>query len=59
MRAALNVTNTGRKNLWSTSNLNLTGVNNQTLCEADFYTEKQDFCQGNSIQFFDASYNLS
>ena len=55
MRAALNVIITGRKNLWTTSNLNLTGVNNQTLCEADFYTEKQDvdvFYKGNNIKIF-------
>lgn len=58
MRSALNSNNTGRKNLWSTSNLNFTGVNAApTLCAADFYAEREEICKGNSIQFFDASYN--
>ncbi|MBM78906.1 MAG: hypothetical protein CL846_10535 [Crocinitomicaceae bacterium] len=58
MRSALNSNSTGRKNLWSTSNLNYTGVNvAPTLCAADFYAERQEICEGNSIQFFDASYN--
>ncbi|MDG2343339.1 MAG: M43 family zinc metalloprotease [Flavobacteriales bacterium] len=58
MRSALNSNSTGRKNLWSTSNLSYTGANaTPTLCAADFYAERQEICKGNSIQFFDASYN--
>ena len=58
MRSALNSNSTGRKNLWATSNLNFTGVNvTPSLCAADFYSEQQEICKGNSVQFFDASYN--
>ena len=48
--AALNSNSTGRKNLWSTSNLNYTGVNAApTLCAADFYAERKEICKGNAM----------
>jgi PKD repeat protein len=58
MRAALQVTNTGRKNLWQTSNLNATGATGVlVLCEAAFDADRTTICSGNEIQFTDDSYN--
>ncbi len=45
-------------NLTSQSNLQATGVaGDDILCEANFRTEYRVVCQGQSIQFRDASYN--
>tara|TARA_B100001287_G_scaffold249335_1_gene229109 strand:- start:1608 stop:3788 length:2181 start_codon:yes stop_codon:yes gene_type:complete len=58
MRAALQVQSTGRKNLWQTSNLNMTGATGVlVLCEAQFEADQTTICAGNEIQFTDASYN--
>ena len=58
MRAALQVQNTGRKNLWQTSNLNATGATGvMVLCEAAFDANRTTICAGDEIQFTDDSYN--
>jgi PKD repeat protein len=58
MRAALQVTSTGRKNLWQTSNLNATGATGVlVLCEAAFDADRTTICAGNEILFTDDSYN--
>ena len=48
-----------RNQLWQESNLIATGVftDESVLCQADFNAEKFSICQGQSIQFFDDSYN--
>ena len=59
MRAALQVTTTGRKNLWQTSNLVATGATGDLyLCKAEFTSDRTSICQNDSIQLFDDSYNL-
>jgi PKD repeat protein len=58
MRAALQVTNTGRKNLWQAANLTATGADGSTyLCKAEFTSNKTAVCLGDSISFSDDSYN--
>jgi PKD repeat protein len=58
MRAALESTIAERENLWSTSNLALTGVNSTgALCKADFTASKRMVCKGSSISFSDQSWN--
>ncbi|MFM7757688.1 MAG: M43 family zinc metalloprotease [Crocinitomicaceae bacterium] len=58
MRAALQVTNTGRFNLWQTANLTATGATNDFyLCKAQFTTDRTTICAGDSIQFLDDTYN--
>lgn len=58
MRAALNVSSTGRKNLWQSANLTATGADgNPTLCKAEFTTDRQVICAGESVNFTDASFN--
>jgi PKD repeat protein len=49
-----------RVNLWSASNLSLTGVVNPSgpcAPKADFFSAKKVICKGASIQFYDLSYN--
>ncbi|MFN5148939.1 MAG: zinc-dependent metalloprotease [Flavobacteriia bacterium] len=59
MRAALEVTSTGRKNLWQPANLTATGATGSLfLCKAEFISNKTAVCVGDSIQFTDDSYNL-
>ncbi len=59
MRAALNVSSTGRKNLWQAANLTATGADgNATLCKAEFNTDRQIICAGEAIDFTDASFNV-
>jgi PKD repeat protein len=59
MRAALEVTNTGRRNLWQPANLNSTGATGTLyLCKAEFTSNKTAVCVGDSIQFTDDSYNV-
>ena len=59
MRAALQVTTTGRKNLWQASNLTATGATGDLyLCKADFTSDRTSICQNDSIQLLDDSYNL-
>lgn len=58
MRAALQVTTTGRFNLWQAANLIATGATNDFyLCKAQFTTDRTTICLGDSIQLIDDSYN--
>lgn len=58
MRAALNVASTGRQNLWQAANLIATGADgNPLLCKAEFATNRQVICAGESINYTDASFN--
>jgi len=58
MRAALQLTSTGRKNLWQSANLTATGADGSTyLCKAEFTSNKTAVCLGDSISFSDDSYN--
>lgn len=57
MRAVLNSSIAGRNNLWTPSNLALTGGDVSVLCEADFRSDLTDVCAGNTIQFEDISFN--
>ena len=58
MRAALQVQNTGRKNLWQTSNLNATGATGvMVLCKAQFDANRTTICSGDVVQLTDDSYN--
>jgi len=58
MRAALQLSSTGRSNLWTASNLNATGATGTVfLCKADFSADKNTVCAGEQIQLFDDSYN--
>ncbi|MDP4761096.1 MAG: M43 family zinc metalloprotease [Crocinitomicaceae bacterium] len=58
MRTALQATNTGRANLWTTANLNAVGANGVLyLCKADFSADKTTICTGDEIAFSDDSYN--
>ena len=58
MRAALQVTTTGRFNLWQTANLTATGATNDFyLCKAQFTTDRTTICAGDSIQLIDDTYN--
>lgn len=58
MRAALNVSSTGRKNLWQPANLTATGADgNPALCKAEFATDRQVICAGEMVSYTDASYN--
>lgn len=58
MHAALNSDIGGRNNIWSSTNLILTGADgNAYLCAADFYANKLKVCAGDSIHFYDNSYN--
>jgi len=59
MRAALQVTTTGRFNLWQSANLTATGATGDVyLCKAQFTTDRTTICLGDSIQLVDDSYNL-
>jgi PKD repeat protein len=58
-RNALNSSSGGRNNLWTANNLSVTGADgNLYLCKAQFYVNRTTACAGESIQFFDDSYNL-
>ncbi len=58
MRAALQVSSTGRSNLWQAANLTSTGADgNLSLCKADFSADQTTICEGESISFTDQSYN--
>ena len=58
MRAALQVSSTGRSNLWKASNLNATGATGVlVLCEAAFDADRTTVCAGNEILFTDDSFN--
>ena len=55
MRAALNSPIANRNNLITNANLAATGVNLSILCKADFISDKQIACIGDTIQFTDKS----
>ena len=60
MRTALQSTNTGRANLWTTANLNAVGANGVLyLCKAEFTADKTTICNGDEIAFSDDSYNVA
>ena len=59
MRTAVQQTNTGRANLWSTANLIATGADGVLyLCKAEFSVDKPTICIGDEVQLTDDSYNL-
>jgi len=55
MLAALTSNTASRSNLWSSTNINATGVNTNTVCVpvADFYAESPQVCVNSNIEFFD------
>ena len=58
MRAALLSSVGGRNNIWQNSNHTYTGINSTaTACAVDIYTDRQEVCSGDNLQFFDQSYN--
>ena len=60
MVTALNSGTGGRSNLWTTNNLNFTGVSNTpSLCETDFTITNTVICVGDTVQFTDATYNAA
>jgi PKD repeat protein len=60
MRTALQSTNTGRANLWTTANLAAVGANGVLyLCKAEFTADKTTICNGDEIAFSDDSYNVA
>jgi len=60
MRTALQSTNTGRANLWTTANLAAVGASGVLyLCKAEFTADKTTICNGDEISFADDSYNVA
>jgi PKD repeat protein len=58
MRNALQVSSTGRANVVSAANLAAVGASGTPyLCNADFSSNKNTVCLGNTVQFQDQSYN--
>ena len=58
MRAALLSSIGGRNNIWTTSNHIYTGINSTpTACAVNIYTDRQEVCSGDNLQFFDQSYS--
>ncbi|MFK7807896.1 MAG: M43 family zinc metalloprotease [Saprospiraceae bacterium] len=59
MRAAAESTIADRNNLWSEENLIATGVflEEELVCQAIFYTNRNEVCEGDSITFTDDSYH--
>lgn len=56
--AALNSSVASRNNLWTTSNLALTGVSlAPEICSVQFNASERVICAGGSVTFTDASYN--
>ncbi len=56
--AALNSSTASRNNLWTPSNLALTGVTGAPqLCQANLKADKQVICAGGTVNFADQSYN--
>lgn len=59
MRASLQLTATGRFNVWQQSNLTAVGAfDPPSLCKAEFTSNKTDICVGDSIAFSDGSFSL-
>jgi PKD repeat protein len=60
MRTALQSTNSGRANLWTTANLTAVGATGVLyLCKAEFTADKTTVCNGDEITFSDDSYNVA
>jgi PKD repeat protein len=63
MRSAITSSTSGRSTLWSTTNLNFTGVSNPQPCipQAFFTTvsNKKLLCSGSTVQFKDSTWNTS
>lgn len=58
MRAALNSSASSRNNLWTASNLALTGTDGpDNLCKVSFKADQQVVCVGSTIEFTDESFN--
>lgn len=58
MRAALQVTSSGRFNIWQQANLNFTGATGVlVLCAAEFSADRTSICIGEQIKLKDESYN--
>ncbi len=58
MRAALQVTSSGRFNIWQQANLNLTGATGTLfLCKAQFSADRTSICSGEQINLIDESFN--
>lgn len=58
MHNALNSGVGGRNNLWTAQNLIDTGADGTTyLCKTDFSSDRNDICNGSSIQFTDETFN--
>lgn len=59
MRASLQVTVTGRYNIWQPANLSDVGAFDlPSLCRAEFVSNKTTVCVGEQISFADSTYNL-
>ncbi len=57
-RACLHSSISQRNNLWTDPNLAVTGLSGSpTLCTSDFTLARQTYCPGDSVQFWDNSYN--
>lgn len=58
MRNTLASPQSGRSALWSDFNHNYTGINTQAICGpvADMYADKRFVCEGDAVQFFNASW---
>lgn len=58
MRAAMYSSTADRNDLWTTQNLEETGVAGEPiLCEARFSADRRTICAGDTIQLFDDSYH--
>jgi PKD repeat protein len=58
MRSALLSSVGGRNNIWSSSNLSVTGLNTTpSVCAVEIDVERDLVCSGDNVQFFDESYN--
>jgi PKD repeat protein len=58
MRASITSAVAQRSSLWTTTNLNNTGTNGtDILCAADFTTERNVICEGESVDFTDISFH--
>lgn len=58
MRNTMLSTESNRSALWSDLNLDYTGVNSQAICGpvSDMYANKRFVCEGEPVQFFNASW---
>jgi len=60
MRNAITSSSGGRNNLHTVTNLNQTGATGVlTLCKADFDADRTTICAGETVNFFDDTYNAA